>query len=212
MHGPDSFTDTKSAFAIVSPCSKCKNQLAEMTDGKPLCPRRKAQSDLVAFQSDNNGNSDPQMALLATYGTEGTPQAGNNSLVNPVYLDNNNTSMVWIATLRDNNGVIDDKGNQLAPTILDPSFIPDHTDYIHCWDRPFLPAEQESHYRQVGALKEGDMVVATLMQSQQAYSTTDPTGNYGYLQVPVDGVVSKTNLTFTAPRAKVDLDYTVSGS
>lgn len=211
----NSFTDAGTAFAIVSPCSKCKNQLAEMSvDGHPFCPRRKWQADQAAYQTANGGNPDPRLIPLATYGTEGTPNAGDHSLRNPVYLDDNKTTLVWIATLRDNAGMRDADNNVVAPSILDPTFIPDHTDYIHCRLLPFVPAQHEAAYRQSGALKEGDVVVATTVQNQQFGSTTtvvDDNPNE-YQAVLVDGVVSKVNLVYNTPRAAVKVDLTIQGS
>lgn len=203
------FSEMTVALAVVSPCSTCKNQLAEQVDGKPFCPRRKAQADLEAFQTANQGNSDPRLLPLAAFGTEGTPNEGDHSLRNPVYLDTNNTTVVWIATLRDNSGVPGDDGSMLAPSILDPSFMDNYTEYIQCRPRPFLPAEHEAHYRQVGGLKEGDYIEARKFDGQQ---TGDSPDDVGYQTILVDGVVSKVSLAYRAPRTAVELDHNVQGA
>jgi hypothetical protein len=217
MRYDDAFSEAGTAFAIVSPCSQCKNQLAEMSnDGKPFCPRRKWQADQASYTTQT-GNPDPRMVPLAWYGTEGTPQSGDQSLRNPVYVAANNSTLVWIATLRDNAGLSDSNGNVIAPSILDPSFIPGSTQYIHCRPLPFVPAQHEAAYRASGGLKEGDQLVATTVQSQQFNSTTVPdvatnSDTNEYTSVMVDGVVSKVDLVFNAPRATVDLNHNVQGS
>ena len=212
-----SFSEAGSAFAIVSPCSQCKNQLsATSTDGKPYCPRRKWQADLVTYQQLNSGTSDSRLQMLSAYGTEGTPQAGDNSLRNPVYYDTNKYTLVWIATLRDNSGVRDAKDNVIAPSILDPSFIPNSTTYIQCRTLPFIPAMHEAAYRTSGGLKEGDMVVAITAQNQQNTTNTsislEADSSNAYQQVQIEGVVTKINLPYTTPRANVDVDYNVQGT
>ena len=217
MPGPDnSFTPTGTAFAIVSPCSQCKNQLSELgTDGKPFCPRRKWQADQATYQTQNNGNSDPRMVPLSLYGTENTPQAGNQALKNPVYDNSGKSSLIWIATLRDNAGMRDGDDNSIAPSILDPTFIPQYTDWIHCRSLPYIPALHESAYRQSGALKEGDTVLAISAENQQNYSSpvVDGTATAAeYQQVLVGGAVLKVDLVFGTPRAAVDVGHTVAGT
>lgn len=214
----NAFSEAGSAFAVVSPCSQCKNQLAEMSkDGKPFCPRRKWIADQAAYQQ-STGNPDPRIAPLALFGTEGTPQAGDQSLRNPVYDQNSNSTMVWIATLRDNSGMRDSTGNVVAPSILDPSFIPNSTEFIHCRLLPFVPAQHEAAYRSSGGLKEGDKLLAVTVQNQQFNSsavtdTTIPTNDGNeYTSVLVEGVVTKVDLVFGAPRAQVDLNHNVQGS
>lgn len=213
----DAFNEAGTAFAIVSPCSQCKNQLsAQSDDGKPFCPRRKWIADQTQYQSDNNGNSDPRLVPLALYGTEGTAQEGDQSLRNPVYWDDSNSTLVWIATLRDNSGVRDGNDNVVAPSILDPSFIPDHTEYINCRKIPYIPAIHEAAYRTSGGLKEGDAVIAITTQNQQNYSQTtvdsDADEKATYQQVLIEGVVQKVNLAYSTPRSTVDADFIVQGS
>lgn len=210
----NSFTNTGSAFAIVSPCSQCKNQLSAMSaDGKPYCPRRKWQADQSTYQTTNS-KLDPQVTPLTLYGTEGGPNAGDQSFRNPVYSNDNKASLVWIATLRDNSGVRDGNDNVIAPSILDPTFIPDHTDYIHCRSLPYIPATNEASYRQLGALKEGDTVIAIGAQNQQSYSSTSVNGNTSdfYKDVLIEGVVMKVNLVFKTPRVSVDVDHVIQGT
>ncbi len=211
----DSFSKGGTAFAVVSPCSQCKNQLSEMSaDGKPFCPRRKWIADQAAFQAANNGNSDARLAPLVMYGTEGTSKAGDKSLRNPVYVDDNKMTLVWIATLRDNAGVRDGDNNVIAPSILDPSFIPAHTDQIHCRLYPFIPAQHEAAYRQTGGLKEGDIVAAITVEEQQLSSTESVAGDnlHEYQSVPIGGIVNKVNLVYTTPRTPVGLHYIVQGT
>lgn len=211
----NAFTEAGTAFAIVSPCSKCQNQLsAQGTDGKPFCPRRKWQADQKLQTTASNGNADPTIAPLALFGTEGTPQEGNGALVNPVYWDTSKSSLVWIATVRDNSGVRDADNNVIAPSILDPSFISNHTEWIKCRELPYIPSQHESAARTSGALKEGDQVFAITAQNQQNYSTVDQESNTtsAYQQVMIEGVVTKVNLAYSTPRAKVDSDYVVQGS
>jgi hypothetical protein len=183
-------------------------------DGKPYCPRRKWQADLAAYEVENNGNSNPTITPLALYGTEGTPQEGNNALVNPVYWDSNKSTLVWIAAIRDNSGIRDGNDQVVAPSILDPSFMSNYTEWIKCRDLPYIPAQHEAAARTSGALKEGDSVVAFTVQNQQNYSTTDVNASTTneYLQVMIEGVVSKVNLVYDTPRASVDLDYNVQGT
>ena len=215
----DSFSNTGSAFAIVSPCSQCKNQSFETgLDGKPYCPRRKWQHDIKNAQDPANSPTDsvsPGVAILGTFGTEGTSQEGDNSLRNPVYLDDGKTALVWIATLRDNSGVRDGDNKIIAPNILDPSFIPDHTDWINCRSLPYIPMQHEAAYRQSGGLKEGDQIMALTATEQQQESIQTPdtaSDQMKYNQVKVEGVVMKTNFTFRVPRAPVEVDHTVSGT
>lgn len=182
--------------------------------GKPFCPRRKWQQEQKSFMAANNGSVDPQMAPLATFGTEGTDSAGDQSLKNPVYLDDGKTTLVWIAPLRNNLGMKDANGNVIVPSILDPSFIPNNTDYIFCNLYPFIPAQHEAAYRQDGGLKEGDMVVATTVQRQQFSGTpvTDGVDTNVYQPLLLDGVVSKVNLVSGTPRASVSVDFNVEGT
>lgn len=218
MKYDNAFSESGTAFAVVSPCSQCKNQLSEMSsEGKPFCPRRKWQAD-QQHSMDTTGTSDPRLAPLAWYGTEGTPQEGDQSLRNPVYIENSNSTLVWIATLRDNSGLRASDGSVISPSILDPSFIPDSTEYIHCRLLPFIPAQHESAYRSAGGLKEGDQLLATTVWNQQFNSsvtpdTTTPSQDLNeYTSVLVEGVVSKVDLVFNAPRAAVDLNHNVQGS
>lgn len=209
----DCFSETGTAFAIVSPCSQCKNQLsAPGVDGKPACPRRAYQAELAAKLAAN-GTSDPTLIPLALYGTEGTPQAGNNALVNPVYWDNKST-LVWIAGVRDNSGVLDSNNNIIAPSILDPSFTSNYTQWIQCRPLPYILTQNESAARTSGAVKEQDQVVAFLTRNQQNYATRDVTGlSTGlYQQVYIEGVISKVDLVYNTPRATVNLDYNVQGT
>jgi len=216
MRYDDAFTETGTALAIVSPCSQCKNQLDATKDGKPFCPRRMWQTSLA--QNEANGESDPSIESLAAYGTEGTDAEGDKSLRNPVYLNDGKTVLVWIATLRDNSGIHDTNGNPVVPSILDPSFIPDNTDYIRCRLFPFVPAVHEAAYRQSGAMKEGDQVVATLVQRQQFSATEDEPQDdstseaTGRTPIKIDGIVNKVNFVQGAPRAQVDYDYNVQGT
>lgn len=208
----NSFSAPGSAFAIVSPCSQCKNQLAEQSDdGKPFCPRRKWQADLAQFQTDV---PDPGTEILAAFGTEGTDQEGDNSLRNPVYLDDGKTTLVWIATLRDNSGMRDGDDNVVAPQILDLAFIPDSTEFIHCRPLPYIIMQNEAAYRQSGALKEGDQVFAISAQNQQHASITGLSADNPneYRQVPVEGVVTKVNFVYHVPRIPVEVDQTVQGT
>lgn len=198
------------ALAVVSPCSQCKNQLAAQEDGKPFCPRRKAQADLQEYADNNQGNLDPRLVPLAAYGTEGTSKQGDQSLRNPVYLDQAKTTLVWIATLRDNSGVPGPDNSLVAPSILDPSFLTDHTEYIQCRPRPFLPAEHEAHYRQVGGLKEMDFIEARQFEFQQ--TTATPDAIEGYQALLVDGTVSKVSLVDNTPRTAVELDHNIQGA
>lgn len=187
------------------------------TDGKPFCPRRKWQQDIKAVQEDANSADPlaqvtPGQAILGTFGTEGTGAEGDNSLRNPVYLDNGKTSLVWIATLRDNSGMrsIDDK--EITPSILDANF---DTDWIHCRPIPYIPAQHEAFYRTAGGLKEGDQVLAITTGGQQNESTAIPSNNTDNLQynnVQIEGVVLKTNFVFRTPRSTVEVDHTVSGT
>lgn len=208
----DCFTPAGSAFAFVSPCSTCQNQLSAPGDGKPYCPRRKWQADQAAYELNNQGNPDPRMIPLALYGTEGTPREGNQSLQNPVYT--NDSSLVWIATLRDNSGLRDTKDNVITPSILDPTFFENHTEYIQCRLLPYIPAQHEAAYRTGGALKEKDTVLAITTQNQQNYSSTvvDGADPNSYQQVLIEGVVSKVNLVFNTPRASIDVDFTINGA
>ena len=211
----NTFSETGSAFAIVSPCSKCQNQLSAMgQDGKPYCPRRKWISDQAAYVANNNSNANPTITPLALFGTEGTPQAGNNALVNPVYWDSNKSTLVWIAAIRDNSGIRDQNDKVIAPSILDPSFVSTYTEWIKCRDLPYIPAQHEAASRTTGALREGDSVVAFTVQNQQNYSTTDVNASTTseYQQVMIEGVVTKVNLVYATPRATVNLDYNVQGT
>lgn len=211
----NSFTSTGTAFAIVSPCSQCKNQLSEQSeDGKPYCPRRKWQADLETYKSQNNGNSNLKIEPLAAYGTEGTSQEGDKSLRNPVYLDDSKAALIWIANLRDNSGIRDGDNKVVAPTILDPTFIPDFTDYIQCRSIPYISGLHEAAYRTSGALKEGDTVIAITTQNQQNYIIPNIEGDDPdtYQQVMIEGVVNKVNLVYITPRTSVNVDFVVQGT
>lgn len=215
MKEDSTFNDTGTAFAVVSPCSKCKNQLsAPSADGKPYCPRRYWQVAQTTYQKNSNGKSNTTFVPLALYGTEGTSNEGDQSLRNPVYDNTGKSSLVWIATLRDNSGIRDNKDKVVAPSILDPSFTPDFTNYIQCRSLPYIPAVHEAAYRQLGALKEGDTVLAITAQEQQNYSKAIVDGNTAsaYQQVPIEGVVIKVDLAFKTPRAAVDIDHVIAGT
>jgi hypothetical protein len=218
MPSPDqTFTPTGTAFAVVSPCSTCMNQNSIMTpEGKPACPRRKWQADQTTYQQQQNGNSDPRLVPLCLYGTEGTPQYGNQALTNPVYDNTGKSALVWIATTRDNSGIRDINDNVVAPSILDPTFIPQYTDWIYCRPLPYIPAQHEAAYRQSGALKEGDVIIAISAENQQNYPTTNVDQKLTQAQydtvLAVGGVVQKVDLAFNTPRANVDIGHTIAGT
>lgn len=215
MKADNTFSDTGTAYAIVSPCSQCKNQLsAPGADGKPYCPRRYWQAAQDTYKQNSNGKSNQTFVPLALYGTEGTATEGDKSLKNPVYDNTGKSALVWIATLRDNSGIRDSKDNVIAPSILDPSFIPNSTTYIQCRPLPYIPALHEAAYRQSGALKEGDTVLAITAKEQQNYSKAIVDGGTAnaYQQVPLEGVVLKIDLAFETPRAPVDIDHVIAGT
>lgn len=215
MKTNSSFSDTGTAYAVVSPCSQCKNQLSEpSSDGKPYCPRRYWQKAQENYKANSSGKSNQTFVPLALYGTEGTSNEGDQSLKNPVYDNTGKSALIWIATLRDNSGIRDSSDNIIAPSILDPSFIPGSTAYIQCRQLPYIPALHEAAYRQSGAIKEGDTVIAITATEQQHYAkpTVDGKTANAYLTVPSEGVVLKIDLEFETPRTPIDIDHVVAGT
>lgn len=190
-------------LSVVSPCSSCKNQLAENADGKPACPRRRIaqrKKDLEAQGADTSS-----LEHLVVTGTD------SDALANPVYLDGDKGGaiLVWIATLKDNPGVHDNGGNLLTPHILHPDF---DTSFIQCRPLPIVPREQEAAYFHKGAWSEGDMLDATIISNQQLDVVPAQSASDDFMPILIDGFGSKVNFTFFFPRTPVDKDLAPSGT
>jgi hypothetical protein len=194
-------SDNPIHLAVVSPCSACKNQAALAVDGKPACPRRAAQSELQSAQAAGVDTSAIQH--LALFGTEGTAQEGNGSLLNPVYSSDLHAILVWVALLIDNGPLTDRSGNQISPNILDPSF---DTSYIQCRSIPVTPRDNEAAYFQKGAFAEMDQLEVSLSAFQQmtADSQAKP--------LLIGGTTQKMNFIFNHPRTPVNKDLCPSGT
>lgn len=192
-----------SHLAIVSPCSSCKNQLAENANGRPACPRRRAvqrKADLEARGLDTSSTDH-----LVLTGTDG------NDLANPVYVDTEESGaiLVWVATLKDNPGVRDGQGNLLTPHILNPSF---DTQYINCRPLPVVPRDNEAAFFQKGAWAEGDTLEVTIISNQQLNDSPDSDSVDDFQPVLIDGFASKVNFVFRVPRKPVNKDLAPAGT
>jgi hypothetical protein len=190
-------------LAVVSPCSSCKNQLAENSAGKPACPRR-----LIAQRKkdmESQGTDTTALQHLVETGTS------DESLANPVYLDGENAGsiLVWIATIKDNSGVRDKDGTILSPHILHPDF---DTTFIQCRPLPIVPRDHEAAFFQKGAWAEGDTLDASIISNQQLSTIPDISSTDDFMPVLIDGFGSKVNFAFRFPRKHVNKDLAPSGT
>jgi hypothetical protein len=195
-----------SYLAIVSPCSTCKNQLAVANGNKPACPRRKAQAAQQEFQQNQFSSTvgDP----LALTGNEDNPDAsGSTGLVNPVYSTKDNSILVWVAAVKDNVGLTDNKGNVIYTDLMDPNF---DTTYITCKVNPVTPEKNEADYFQAGAWAEWDQVNVDTLPTMQTIK--DPNQQGTTTSIPVEGTAKKLNMTYYAPRAPINRDFSSPGT
>jgi hypothetical protein len=210
----NSLPTSQVGYGVVSPCSTCKNQRDIETDGKPACPRR----FLLRFAKERADSKHPLSGSYAPAlltGTEGTDKEGTDSLLNPVYSDDQGHILVWVAHLQDNMGVYDRDGKQ----IVGPLWAPKEqeidqaydTDHIHCNALPYVVRETESVYFQSGAYREWDAVEATKVLSFQLDAGLgDDSSNAE--AVKVDGFARKVNLAFGFPRLPVEQDLHPRGT
>jgi hypothetical protein len=190
-----------SLYGIVSPCSCCLNQLDnDMQPGRAACPRRVLSNQIAQLQAAGQDTSN--VDYLTISGTDDDHQ-----YINPVYWDEGNSTLIWVALLRDNQGAFDKDGNQITPQLLDPSF--DST-YINCHGLPFLPRETEASQRQNGALQEGVEVEVQFTPPQQMLLSPDAFGNFP--TVKADGFVRKLNFLNSQPRTQILQDLCLSGT
>lgn len=150
-----------SKLSIVSPCSGCKNQRADVQNGLPMCPRRyweaqKKQMDLL-------GEDTSAYAFLTAPGNT----RNDGSLDNPVYWTEGDAILVWVAALEDNTPTFLG-GNQQTPDITDSAF---DTTNINCKLTPYV-TKSEADYFQMGRLQSGDQVIAHDAPNQQVVPTT----------------------------------------
>jgi len=190
-----------SALAIVSPCSTCKNQnVAAGTDGKPQCPRRYWQSlnknvppDLSLATGPVPDTGAESYPLLALTGNERDGDTTSTSLVNPVYWNDGNSILVWVAKLKDNSPIVNN-GQVVNNDILSDSF---DTSYINCCEYPYVPVGNENEYFQRGALKESDQIVVTDIPCEQLFGDT-------FQGTPFGGTLQRANFFFNVPRVPTD--------
>jgi hypothetical protein len=187
-------------YGIVSPCSCCQNQRSDVKPGLAPCPRRVIQQQRDELKAAGADTS--QIEHLCVSGTSDPSQ-----LKNPVYWDDGNSIMVWVALLSDNAGAYDKDGNQLTPQLLSQAF--DNT-YINCHYLPCVPRETEAAYRANGAYMEGDEVEVILALPQQQAPTPDAAGNYGTAKI--DGFVRKVNFLTSQSRIKLPKDLGITGT
>lgn len=180
-------SNTKGSLAIVSPCSSCKNQAAEWSEGTPnYCPRRYWQNHVKAMQEQypNQVRGDEFLTLTGTQ---------DDSLSNPVYWDSGNSTVVWIAYLSDNQAIIEADGKVTNPDItagIDGGF---DTSKIQCNLHPCIQATSEADQRMIGRLEEWQPVQIESFPSPQL----DPeTGDV----LPLAGSARRTSLLYKTPR------------
>lgn len=142
-------------------------------------------------QNQNNDVS----TLLSASGTDQTDK-----LANPVYLETENTVLIWVATLDRNQGAFKD-GKRVCPDILNPGF---DTNYINCRDYPYTIKQSEIEMYGGGVYKEGDQLEVTSFPSPQVNSVGD--------QIPVAGFAKKVTLASRHSFLLPDEDLLVPGT
>ena len=178
-------------LAVVSPCSQCSNKRSspDPISGAPACPRL-----LWAAYAAELAAASQDISALAPLLLTGN--SSNTQLSNPIYSDDQDATLVWIATLKDNSGVYDEDGNVVTTQILDPDF---DTTYIRCQTYPFTPGVSKTTYRANGSFREMDNLEARILYNHQlADITNDP--------VVIAGTASKIQFGFLQPQTKVNLD------
>lgn len=128
---------------IVSPCSSCRNRLAETENGRPACPRRHWMS-----QAEKGEEVDPVLleknsaALRRILWKEPPPDG----LENPVYSHSFGTVLVWVAVLSDNPERVDpETGKRAAPDlalVASSDAISGYpTEFLQCRPAPYIPGQ-----------------------------------------------------------------------
>jgi hypothetical protein len=193
-------------LAIISPCSSFKNQLSEAKNGRPPCPRRQIQQQKTEL--DTAGVPTQHLEHLTLTGREADsanpPASGDNDLRNPVYWNEGNAVLVWVATLADNGGVRGADDTWVSSHLLDPTF---DTAYIQCHPLPVVPAIAEAAYFTLGAFLEGQQVEVRFSANQQIDLSADSAGT-----VLVDGFAQRVNFAFLVPRKGVGKDLVPAGT
>lgn len=179
----------KREFAIVSPCSTCQNftQAASGNDSfRSLCPRR------IWIQQSQQNSDEPGIVdpVLSTSGTDDP-----NKLVNPVVDPITGNYIVWVASVEDNQGIVDPaNGDPVVSSILSADF---NNLYIKCRLYPYVPEQHHDTLRSQGAFQENDKVVAT----EHRIPALNPEVKYNnpkvmYTETPIAGTVSKTTFAY----------------
>lgn len=200
--------------AIVSPCSECQNYRATPGEGQTLCPRR-------LWQERVKEAEDAPFSYLALTGWEDqaaspspdTParqdaDSGSRSedtIRNPVFSATEQTVLVWIATLDDNQGVYAKDGTPLTPDLLYPGF---DTRYIRCRVLPVSPVESQDQFYQQGRLKEWDQLLVLEFRNHQndGGNPVAPSASY------IGGAAWRMNFHRSFPLQAPQRDLLVSGT
>jgi len=130
-----------------------------------MCPRRLLLEQKAAVDAGANCEAPPDYVLES-----GTDQP--DRYTNPVYSQNNNSVIIWVAALFENQQTLQSDGTILNGSILDPGF---NTKYIRCRDLPVHPDESWAGMIHRGTWKEMDQLVVQPMitSNQQASSVMD---------------------------------------
>jgi hypothetical protein len=186
---PSSKTD-RGQLAIVSPCSTCKNQAAEWTeDTTNYCPRRFWQSQ-VKNMEEQYPDQVRGAEFLSLTGTK------SDALANPVYWDEGNSTIVWIAYLSDNQAAVDAQGKVTNPDITVGEAGGFDTSRIQCNLHPCIQGTSEADQRSMGRLEEWQPIeVSPITVPQNDPQTTDV--------LPLEGTVRRTSLLYRTPRIPV---------
>jgi hypothetical protein len=192
-------------LAVVSPCSGCANQLAQSQNGMPACPRQAAILQMQDLQ--NNNISSANIVPLTLTGNEDNPNSSNTGLVNPVYSQAYNSILVWVAALKDNQGIFDENGVQLCPDLNDPNF---NTAYIQCKPLPVTPRAHEADYFSKGGWQEWDQIEVNAIKTP--LSLPDPNNPGQSVNAPIEGSAKKINIANFYPQQPVFVDHSVDGT
>ena len=158
----------RSTIAVVSPCSRCKNQRITPEAGLPACPRRHWDEFLKEAQ---DSAAAPPPDYLVRHNKAGT----GDRLENPVYIKDLNIILVWIAAVEENRDIQDSSGNLVNPSILNMDVSGSgtgafDTNYITCQHYPCVPGLHSTLFFHGGQLSEGERLVITQSKVQQLHA------------------------------------------
>ena len=190
-------------MAIVSPCSRCKNNRSYAANNLSPCPRR--HWDDVAQQAASSADPAPP-AYLTRHNKANTGQ----QLENPVYIKDLNVILVWIAAVEENRAILDPSGAQVNPSILEMNVSGSgtgafDTNYITCHHFPCVPALHSTSWFQGGQFSEGERLVLTQTKMQQLH----PDDNS---PVSISGFVQRASILYSANVDRPTRDVNQAGT